>query len=239
MAKNIGRYLSPSSLSSFKECPRCGWLKFKAKVDRPRGIFPSLPGGMDLRLKEYFDAYRSRGTMPASIRGKVKGELFGDQAQLDAWRNWRTGPQYVDPAGRFTLGGALDELIVEEDMHDNLTVTPTDYKTRGSAPTGLADSERYYQLQLDIYALNLEAVGFKTSGHAYLLYFFPTDVKDSDIGTHGVGTQFKAEVYELKTDPARALAFVEKALAYIAQDTPPEPGPECEYCKYVALRGGH
>jgi len=57
--------LSPTTgLSLFKECPRCFWLHFNKNVHRPRGIFPSLPSGMDLVIKNYFDRYRSMGQAP-------------------------------------------------------------------------------------------------------------------------------------------------------------------------------
>jgi len=42
---------SPSSLSLLKDCPRCFWLRFNRKINRPDSIFPSLPGGMDIMKK--------------------------------------------------------------------------------------------------------------------------------------------------------------------------------------------
>jgi len=46
---------SPSKLNLVKDCPRCFWLEFNKKFRRPRGIFPSLPSGMDKILKNHFD----------------------------------------------------------------------------------------------------------------------------------------------------------------------------------------
>ncbi|GAI53572.1 unnamed protein product, partial [marine sediment metagenome] len=39
--------LSPSALNLFLQCPRCFWLEKNKGIKRPRGIFPSLPSGMD------------------------------------------------------------------------------------------------------------------------------------------------------------------------------------------------
>src|SRR3989344_3937655 len=64
--------LSPSTgLNLFRDCPRCFWLHYNKNVHRPRGIFPSLPGGMDLVLKDYFDQFR--GSLPPELEGKVRG----------------------------------------------------------------------------------------------------------------------------------------------------------------------
>jgi hypothetical protein len=58
--------ISPTTgLSLFNECPTCLWLGYNKKVQRPREIFPSLPSGMDLVIKKYFDQYR--GTLPPEL----------------------------------------------------------------------------------------------------------------------------------------------------------------------------
>lgn len=47
--------LSPASLNIFLDCPKCFWLEKNKSIKRPRGVFPSLPGGMDPVIKTYFD----------------------------------------------------------------------------------------------------------------------------------------------------------------------------------------
>ena len=68
MNRNIR--LSPSTLNLFLECPRCFWLHINKRIQRPRGIFPSLPGGMDLVIKDYFDC-EYRGKIEAKNKGKI------------------------------------------------------------------------------------------------------------------------------------------------------------------------
>ena len=47
-------------------------------IHRPRGVFPSLPGGMDNLIKKYFDTYRLQNKLPPEIDGKVEGVLMAD-----------------------------------------------------------------------------------------------------------------------------------------------------------------
>ena len=58
---------SPSSLSLLKDCPRCFWLRFNKKINRPDSIFPSLPSGMDKILKEHFDKFMKKGELPPEL----------------------------------------------------------------------------------------------------------------------------------------------------------------------------
>ncbi len=83
--------LSPSKLNILTDCPRCFWDQEVRGVKRPRGPFPSLPGGIDRVVKDHCDAHRSAGTLPPPLVGRVCGNLFPDQMQLDLWRNWRKG----------------------------------------------------------------------------------------------------------------------------------------------------
>ena len=97
--------VSPSGISSLLECPRCLWLQVNEEKKRPRGIYPSLPDGMDNVFKNYFDEYRARGEMPPEIEGKVAGRLFDDLRQLKTLE-----PQGV---GGVIIGKALYEGTID------------------------------------------------------------------------------------------------------------------------------
>src|SRR3989338_1065151 len=107
--------LSPSTLNLFLECPRCFWLDKVKNIKRPRGIFPSLPGGMDRVIKAYFDTFRAKSVLPPELDGgNFEGvKLFSDQDRLERWRSWKTGLVYRDGDGS-VLGGALDDLLVKD-----------------------------------------------------------------------------------------------------------------------------
>jgi hypothetical protein len=219
MAKQVT--LSPSALNLFKDCSRCFWLEKVKNIKRPRGIFPSLPGGMDRVIKTYFDTFRAQGTLPPELRiDALKGiHLYNDQAQLERWRAWRTGLQYHDEDG-LVLSGMLDDLLVKEGAY-----IPFDYKTKGS-PTNEEDATKYYQTQLDCYALMLEGNGFKTAGYGFLLYYSPKEV-----GENG-RVSFEIQPIRIGTDTARAKDLFRRALAILTSPAP-EAAPKCEYCGWL------
>ncbi|MBS3075861.1 hypothetical protein J4429_05385, partial [Candidatus Pacearchaeota archaeon] len=94
--------LSPSSLNLMKECPRCFWLTQHKVWQRPAGIFPSLPSGMDKILKEHFNKFMDRGKLPPELceNGHTKDmSLFNDHALLAIWRSNFKGIKYEDKDG--------------------------------------------------------------------------------------------------------------------------------------------
>src|SRR3990167_3533082 len=100
--------LSPSTLGDFDKCQRCFWLDRKKGLPKPRGIFPSLPGGMDRVLKPWYDTWRFNGKLPPELKGKVDGLLFKDQAKMDILRNARGGG-LTYTVGEAVLHGAVDD----------------------------------------------------------------------------------------------------------------------------------
>lgn len=215
--------LSASKLNLFKECPRCFWDAYVCDIPRPRGIFPSLPGGMDLVFKTYFDSFR--GQLPPMLIGKVPGVLMADMGRLNRWRNWRTGLIYEDPELQVKIIGALDDCLTDGDIY-----IPFDNKTRGSAPK--SDGSEYYQGQLDIYELFLISNGYKTKGSGFLAYYWPNEI----LKVHDeVTCHFGVQVFELKTDPERAKKTIKEAVD-LMRGKRPKPSPTCEMCVYQSAR---
>ncbi len=218
MSKSVT--LSPSALSLFKNCPRCFWLEKIKGIKRPRGIFPSLPGGMDRVIKTYFDIFRAKGMLPPELRiDAFKGiHLYDNQTQLERWRAWRTGLQYQKDGE--VLSGMLDDLLVKDGVY-----IPFDYKTKGS-PTNEEDATKYYQTQLDCYALMLEGNGFKTAGYGFLLYYSPKAV-----GENGQ-VSFAIQPIRIETNTERAKDLIHQALS-ILTGSAPKADPGCEYCGWL------
>lgn len=212
--------LSPSALGLYKDCPRCFWLEKVKNIKRPRGIFPSLPSGMDRVIKVYFDTYRAKQELPPELRVEAFHgvSLYGNHAQLEKWRSWRTGLQYEEDGS--ILSGALDDLLVKGDRY-----IPFDYKTKGS-PTNEEDAVKYYQTQLDCYALMLDANGLMTAGHGFLLYFSPKTVND-----HG-RVDFQLQPIRIETDPGRAKELFRKARGVLS-GAAPRASAACEYCNWL------
>lgn len=218
--------LSPSKLSLLRDCERCFWDANVKKIARPRGIFPSLPGGMDRILKNHFDKFR--GSLPPEVEGDINGVLFSDLEVLNKWRNWKSGLVYYDPVLDVKIIGALDDCAIDKGLY-----VPLDYKTKGSKPK--TDGSEYYQTQLDCYGLMLEDNGYKTCGKAYLIYVYPEEAEGVGIGK--ISVRFGTAIFKLECNPARAKKIIEKAVM-ILKGRRPESNPDCEYCKLVSLRGG-
>jgi len=212
--------LSPSSLNLFLECPKCFWLEQREGIKRPSGPFPSLPGGMDLLIKKYFDKYRLKEKMPPELVGKVEGKLMPDLETLNQWRNWRTGLRFHDKDTDATLVGALDDCLVNEEGF----YIPVDFKTRGYDLK--EDSTTFYQNQMDCYSLLFEANELPQLSFVYLIYYIPKDVTD------GGAVRFNIEVKQVKTDPSAALRTFHQAVAILQNGTKPKSGADCGFCKW-------
>lgn len=209
--------LSPSKLNLFLECPLCFWLSEVKNIHRPKGVVPSLPGGMDILIKKYFDKYRALGESPPEIKEKVKGKPLGLDL-LKKWRHWKTGLRYEDKKLNAILYGALDECFVDKDIY-----IPVDYKTRGFDL--IEDPRKYYQTQLDCYALFLESNGYKHASFGYLIYYIPKEIQEDGL------VRFTIEPIKIETDPKRARAIFEEAVKLI-RGPQPESHSECEYCAW-------
>lgn len=225
--------LSASKLNVFNDCPRCFFDMMKYNVPRPRGIFPSLPGGMDIALKEYAEHFRLSNSVPALLeKNGVPGVLYPDSQVMRRWRNWRTGLTYTDSELGVRVIGALDDAII-----DDIIVSPLDWKTRGSAPKG--DGSQYYGTQMDVYDLLLSSNNYPTKNKAYLVYFWPYTVRTgSPSGTEShdrVCVEFSHRLYELDAIAERAKETIAKALECLGGNRP-DPSPACEYCEYLAQK---
>ncbi len=210
--------LSPSTLNLFLECKKCFWLQLVQGIHRPRGVFPSLPGGMDNLIKKYFDKYRVEGKLPPEIEGKVEGLLMADLDLLNKWRSWRTGLVYKDIESGSILSGALDDLMVNPKTQ---LYMPFDYKTRGYDLK--EDSSSYYQNQLNCYSLMLQENGLKQAGFGYLCYYIPKDVAE------GGQVRFEVIIKKMDLNPEVARQVFKDALA-LMQGPMPQAHSSCVYC---------
>ncbi|MFC1510921.1 PD-(D/E)XK nuclease family protein [Candidatus Margulisiibacteriota bacterium] len=214
--------LSPTTgLNLFKECPRCFWLRYREGVHRPDTIFPSLPGGMDRVLKDYFDSFRRKNELPPEIVGKVVGKLVPDAELVAKWQNWRAGLRFEDPKLKATLRGAIDDCLLDGDLY-----IPIDFKTRASPPKP-GSSERYYQTQLDTYAFLLSKQDLKVADYAYLIYYFPQSVDDQHQVKLGI------EVVKMQTDGQRAYKIFKDAVDCYKGPMPARH-TECGFCAWYS-----
>ena len=219
--------LSPSKLSVFLECKKCFWDSYAADCPKPRGIFPSLPGGMDLVMKNYFEQFR--GSLPPILKGEIPGVLMADRDKMKKWRFWKTGPSYIDVKNKIKLVGALDDCLVDGDIY-----IPLDVKTKGSEPK--TDGSEYYQNQLDCYNLMLEGIGHKVRDEGWLVYIYPQAVALENIIERrcDLNIVFGLKPFMLPCDKERAKTLIIKA-AECLRGPRPQSSMKCEHCRYLAM----
>lgn len=203
--------VSPSGLSNFLECKRCGY-RDNHGFKMPRLKFPGMPGGMDRTLKRLSDHYRLGGKLPP---------LWGDQ--LPGRKLFYEGPRKLKwPCAELRLNvvGEPDELLLEKDG----TLAIADFKTKGAPVKEIYPS---YYMQMHIYALLAQKSKDypKISKTAYLIYLYP-DLKGTDIG-------FNVEVEPVDARPSVALEYLRECEPYLRSSTVPPSSPECEACDFL------
>jgi len=188
-------------------------------IHRPSGPFPSLPGGMDRKLKVYFDKYRAMGKLPPELVGKVEGKLYDDMEKMDIWRNNRKGLTWTDENGDILMG-AIDDCL-----YDGEKFIIVDFKTYGGSEIK-DDKIEFYQNQMDCYALLFEKNGLKHKGYNYLVFFMPSEVKENGV------VKFDIEVKKVKVDSSRALKRFEEAIKLI-KGKRPKAHSSCTFCAWA------
>ncbi|MFA5992954.1 MAG: PD-(D/E)XK nuclease family protein [Candidatus Pacearchaeota archaeon] len=215
--------LSPSSLSLMHDCPRCFWLEKHKVWQRPAGIFPSLPSGMDRILKIHFDKFRDRGMLPPELctnHDCSSMRLFGinedERELLKVWRDGLKGVRWQDKAGN-VLCGAVDTLLVKDKK-----LIVLDYKTRGFPLR--ENTHEYYKDQIDIYTFLLRKNGFETEDFGFLLFYFPDKVLETG------EVLFETKLIKLNVNIKNAEELFMKGLRVLEGDCPRET---CEWCERV------
>lgn len=211
--------LSPSSIRLFLECERCFWLRMNEGVERPGGIFPTLPSGMDRVLKEHFDRFRAKNKLPPELtKNGFSGSLFKDQKLIDEWRELKTCLKTELPDVDTVVRGMIDDLLVDK---DGVTLIPFDFKTKGSAPG--EDYSGHYHHQLCIYGWLLERNGYDVDEKAYLLVYHPDAVQEDGSVT------FNASLVKVDIDPEDAEELVRRAVKMLGKEIP-KRNSECGFC---------
>ncbi len=215
--------LSPTALNLLDDCERCFWLDVVKGVSRPRGIFPSLPNGVDRVLKNHFDRCTVKGELPPELAKEgVDAKLFGDLAQLEKWRDARKGIEWTDEATGVYFHGGVDAML---ERKGKLIVL--DFKTRGYALK--EDSAHYYADQLNCYNFLLRKNGRETEDYSYLLFFIP-----EKINAQG-DFVFDTKLIKMPVDIAHVEDMLARAVR-VLQGGEPEQAIDCEYCGFVSAR---
>ena len=210
--------ITPSNVSLLKDCPRCFWLELNKNVKRPRGIYPSLPSGMDRILKTYFDNYMKQGLVPPELQHLEGITLFDDEILLGIWRNNYVGIRWTDEKGNVIMG-AIDNIL----RNGNKLII-LDYKTRGFPLK--EDTHHHYKEQLAIYTFLLRKNGYDVEDYAYLLFYHPDGVDFTG------EIKFNKNLVKVEISEKDAADIIQRAIS-VASGKIPSSSPTCEYCKFT------
>src|SRR3990167_3114800 len=126
----VGIQLSYSALSIFRDCKLCFYNDRIKKLSRPRGIFSSLPNGIDGLLKKKLEVYR--GSLPPVLNvPELQGFQLYAGTDLAKMRNWKTNPLKMQDTKGNIIVGAFDDLLFNPNTQEYAFL---DYKTKGTEP---------------------------------------------------------------------------------------------------------
>jgi len=213
--------ISPSSLNLYLNCTRCFWLQLSEGIRRPQPPMSSLPNGIDLTLKIYFDHWRKKDGVPPILKDKIPGRLFKDEASISKFRS--RSFQWFDKEVGAYFTGILDDAL---ELSDG-SIVPLDNKTRGFPPI---EPHVAHVVQMSVYTLLLKQNEFKTKNIAYLIYWF-FNHKKVDLEKP---LDFNLGIEEVKTDPAYVKEIFHEAVVMLKEPMPP-PNMNCKFCQYRKL----
>lgn len=225
--------LSRTAIEQHINCPRCFYLERKLGLKPPRRIPLTLAVATDALLKNEFDAIRASGDQHALwAKAGLKVRAY-DHPDIDQWRNNFQGIR-VTHSG-VEVYGAVDD--VWQDLHTGELII-VDYKStsKKDTPTLTGGFSDAYKRQMEIYQWLFRQAGHVVSDTGYFLYV--NGRKDGGFyqrGTEGV-MHFETTLIPHRGDDRWVAAAVDAAIACFNADTLPEPGPECDTCRYFEDR---
>lgn len=239
------KFLSPTKMDTYRQCPRCFYNEIVLEIKRPRALYPTLPNGVDQCLKDYADKYR--GDLPPELAHLTGYRLMDDQSLINTFRQWNglkairnvsvPRPTMTQPNARvnhtFIVNGGIDDLL----WSPNDEITIIDFKSKKDEPAEDYGS-KYYQNNMDTYAWMLKENGYKVSKEAFLWYWWPEEVDEQGKWVFGNKT------LHMTVDPDRMGQELDEiagkfpgigreAMEY-RKNFPSHP--ECTHCDFVEQR---
>lgn len=219
--------LSPSDFSFlWNECKRCFWLKVKHKIDRPRGIMPSVFNRIDGAMKDYFN-----GSTVARLRTQAPG-LDLPNGTL------RFGQEYVKsapfkfglPEGSTSPGAMISGRLDTRIFFEEGSLGIVDFKTS----IVKADNVAHYARQLHAYKYAEEhpAPGAKGQ-HISRLGLLTYEPGSFDVNGNVATLGGRLVYLPIPIDEEAFKAFLAEVLRLLESPLMPEPGPACGHCQYV------
>lgn len=234
--------LSRSKIDMFIECPRCFYLDRRLEVAKPSMAPFLLNTAVDHLLKKEFDVHRKDATPHPIISDNELKLIPFNHPKIDEWRENFVGVQYLHTESNFLVFGAVDDLWVEVKGGAGKSaelgkVHVVDYKatSKDDAVKELEDTRWHdqYRRQMEIYQWLLRHNDVDISDTGYFVYV--NGRKDLDGFDGKLEFEINLIPYKGKSDWVdEVLVNAKKCLD---NDSIPEAGANCEYCKYREQAG--
>jgi len=219
--------LSRGKIDNFINCPRCFYMDRRLGVAQPPGYPFSLNSAVDKLLKKEFDIHRAKGTRHPLMEAYGIDAIPLVHEKIDEWRDsLRGGITVPIDSTNVVITGGVDDMWVTPDGE----YIVVDYKatSKDAEVTLDADWQIGYKRQMEIYQWLFRKNGFKVSDTGYFVYCNGNTDKEAFDGK--LEFEIKIIPYTGNTD------WVEKtildAIRCLQGDVLPEPGEDCDYCKY-------
>lgn len=217
-AKNLGAV----ALEEF--CPRCFWFKLKTGNRLPWQIFPGIFSSIDAYTKRVVHAQIDAGESPAWMK------------EIGAVKEYRKVPHFSKskleiPEYDILLTGAPDDIFLTESGGH---VIP-DYKT-AKFTTNQDKLLPMYVVQLNGYAMIMEAMKFSPVSGLFVVYFEPmTDEESANKrrSESGFSMEFSAHPVAVQIDRSVVDATMKTAADINGLDRPPAGRDGCKDCQAV------
>lgn len=189
----------------------------------------SLNSAVDNLLKNEFDGYRKRKEPHPLMTKFGIGLIPLEHEDLPFWRDdvyQYVGASFLHKPTNLEICGIVDDVWVNSD--DVLFIA--DYKST-STKKELSLEDEYkqgYKKQAEVYQWIFRQNGFNVSDIAYFL--FANGIKDKDAFDSVL--EFEMSILEYKGDDSWVESTVFDIKKCLEQDTLPESGAECEYCRF-------
>lgn len=211
--------LAPSDLTFlWAECQACFWMKVHGVIRRPSAPFPKVFTVIDGLTKDHFYGRRTEEISNELPPGKI---AFGDR--------W-VRSQALEVPGHdslVTIAGKIDTAATFDDGSYGVL----DFKTSEPKPEHVF----FYSRQLHCYAVAAEnprpgALELKPVTRLGLLCVEPVGM---DHHGDGVALMCDTTYLPIAREDTAFVMFLDQVLHVLEQPTPPEPNPNCQYCRFV------
>jgi hypothetical protein len=219
--------LSRSKIDLFINCPRCFYLDRRLGVAQPPGYPFSLNSAVDKLLKKEFDTHRAKGTTHPLMKAYGIDAVPLSHEKIDEWRDsLRAGIIFKIDGENVVVTGGVDDVWVKPDGEFIIA----DYKatSKEEEVTLNADWQIGYKRQMEMYQWLFRKNGFKVSDTGCFVYCNGNTDKEA----FDAKLEFDIKVIPYTGNTDWVEPTIRKAIACLKQDALPEPGDDCDYCKY-------